>query len=460
MLDRLIRTFVLGLVRLFYPRIEVLGQEHLPTSGPVVFVTNHSNGLLDPLLVTASAGRPVRFLAASYLFRYPIIGRCMQAFGALPVYRDRDGDREGKDLVEQNEEIFARCRRWLQSEGALALFPEGTTHSGSKLLRLRSGAARIAVGAEAEANWRLQLKIVPLGLWYEAKTLFRSKVLVVVGEPFGIEQFALEYATKPTRTLRAVTNEIARRLSAVVLQAENRELLDAIPVVAAWTSIGRPPRSLGERYTRAGELLEAYARLSRDDPGRLGVMAQQARRYARTLRLLGIADPWALELAPPSRRKLIFRGALLALTAPLALAGLIFSYGPYRAARPIAHRLARSDDTQIGHTKLMAGAVLVPLGWLIVAGGTSVHWGARRGLLLMLLQPALGYIALRWGEGWRELRDTLRYGWIRRRHRALAEQLAERRRRLALDVQRAAALPDAAACAEGAAPTVSAMPPA
>ncbi len=73
MVDRFIRFVVLGLVRLFYRRIKILGRDHLPATGPAVFVANHSNGLLDPLVVTTSTGRATQFLAASYLFRYPVL---------------------------------------------------------------------------------------------------------------------------------------------------------------------------------------------------------------------------------------------------------------------------------------------------------------------------------------------------------------------------------------------------
>ena len=438
MLHRVVRLIVLSLVRLFYPRVEVQGREHVPPAGPVIFVANHPNGLLDPLVVTSYAGRPVRFLTASYLFRYPVLRLCMNAFDALPVYREGDKSSGAvTDIVAANEETFARCRAWLREQGALALFPEGTTHGGPKLLRMRSGAARIGIGAEVESSWHLGVRVVPVGLWYQNKTMFRSRVLVVFGEPFGLTDYSAAYAQKPTTTLRAVTKEIAQRLSAVVLQAENRELLDAMPVIAAWTDADGPPSTLADRYEQAGVLLKAYTRLSQADPARLDTLTQQARRYARTLRLLGIDDPWALELPDPGRWRLVRRGALLLVGFPLAVAGFVCSYGPYRLARPVARRLAHDDDTQLGHYKLIAGSVLVFLGWLLTAGLVGWLWGVRRAAMLLVAQPLLGYSALRWGERWHELREALRYSWIRERHRSLTQHLVDRRRTLAGQVMAA-----------------------
>ena len=70
-LETIIRWLAEALVRLYYPHRSVEGAERLPREGPVVFVANHPNGLLDPLLVRVMTGRPARFLAKSTLFGNP-----------------------------------------------------------------------------------------------------------------------------------------------------------------------------------------------------------------------------------------------------------------------------------------------------------------------------------------------------------------------------------------------------
>ena len=57
-------------------------------------------------------------------------------------------------------------------------FPEGRSHSEPGLIELRTGAARIALGAEAQSNWQLGLQIVPAGITYRRKSLFRGQALV------------------------------------------------------------------------------------------------------------------------------------------------------------------------------------------------------------------------------------------------------------------------------------------
>jgi 1-acyl-sn-glycerol-3-phosphate acyltransferase len=436
MLIHFVHFLILRLVRLFYPRIEVDGRENLPVGGPMLFVSNHPNGLLDPLVLMVGLQRHISFLAKSTFFANPIGRLAMGAFGALPVYRQRDEGREGGaqgDRGARNEQTFARCRALLRSGRPLALFPEGTTHSNPTMLPLRTGAARIALSAEAEAAWRLGLRVVPVGLWYQNKALFRSSALLVIGEPFGLDGYAVAYAADPQRAVDELTMEIDARLDAVVLQAENAEALRGIPLLAAWTAPAEL-ETLEQQHERTAELLLGYQHLRAADPERLEALAQRARHYADALRTFGIADPWALELPEADRRRVVWLALALVAGFLPAVAGFALSYGPYRLAAPLTPRLLGKHEETTSTGKLIIGAVLVLLGWIVWALVFGALFGWVAGLLLFILSPALAYIALRWGEIWRELREVVGYNWLHLRHRPLVEQLIARRRALAAEV--------------------------
>ncbi len=115
MLKQGIRFLILRLIELFYPRIEVDGRENLP-SGPAIFVLNHPNGLLDPLVLMAGIGRHAHFLAKSTFFANPLGRLAMGSFGALPVYRQRDEGpggrrcgRSGPAATSRHLPAVARC---------------------------------------------------------------------------------------------------------------------------------------------------------------------------------------------------------------------------------------------------------------------------------------------------------------------------------------------------------------
>jgi glycerol-3-phosphate O-acyltransferase/dihydroxyacetone phosphate acyltransferase len=441
MLARLIRFIILRLVHLFYPHIELRGHERIPAGRPLLFVSNHPNGLLDALVLMLGLRRHVWFLAKSTFFANPFGKLAMGAFGALPVYRQRDEGLEGGargDRADRNEGTFARCRALLRAGQPLALFPEGTTHSNPTMLPLRSGAARIALSAEAESGWRMDLQVVPVGLWYEDKARFRSAALLIIGEPFQLDAYAERYAADPRQAAGDLTDEIDRRLDVVVLQAESSEVLKAMPVLAEWTSTRELP-TLEQRHARTAELLAAYRRLRERDPARVNAIEQQARAYARALQTLRIDDPWQLEPNVLQRGRVIGLALFLVLGVIPAALGFALSYAPYRLAAPLTPILMGKHEETTSTGKLIIGTALLLLGWLAAALICGWLLGAWWGLALLLLAPALGYTALRWGESWRELREALGSTWLNLRHANLVRDLAARRLALAEEVRAALA---------------------
>src|SRR5215212_3017021 len=385
MLSRIVRFIILRLIQLFYPRIEVRGEEYLPDR-PTLFVLNHPNGLLDALVLMQALGRHVSFLAKSTFFANPIGRVLMQAFGALPVYRQRDVGKPGgppAGATDANEATFAGCRALLRTGMPIALFPEGTTHSNTMMLPLRTGAARIALSAEAEASWQLNLQIVPVGLWYQKKSQFRSSALVVFGQPFGLADFKSRYLNDERAAVDALTEQIDAQLDTVVLQAENAELLTGIPLVAAWTA-PRELERLEDQHSRTAELLAAYVRMRATDPARLEAIAREARRYARVLRTLGIKDPWDLELSAARRGRIFALVAGLIVGCVPALAGCALSWLPYRLAAPLTPMLLGKYEETTSTGKLIIGSALVALTWLIEAIVVGTIFGPLWGLTLLV----------------------------------------------------------------------------
>src|SRR6266404_9819416 len=97
-LTSVIRWLFESLVRLYYPVRVVEGQAKIPATGPLIFVLNHPNGLLDPVLLRVAVGRPARFLGKSTLFANPLGRLAMDAFGTIPVYRAQEAGARAGDV--------------------------------------------------------------------------------------------------------------------------------------------------------------------------------------------------------------------------------------------------------------------------------------------------------------------------------------------------------------------------
>src|SRR5215217_6328312 len=165
-LSQAARLFVRRLIRLYYPKIEVSGGDHIPSNGPVLLVANHANSLIDPVIVGIAASRAVRFFAKAPLFETPVLGRLMRALGMLPAFRAQDDGAQ----VRRNLESLNVGAQALASGDAVGIFPEGKSHDSLKLDQIRSGAARMAV--QAVQSGAHELKLVPIGINYQRKQLF------------------------------------------------------------------------------------------------------------------------------------------------------------------------------------------------------------------------------------------------------------------------------------------------
>lgn len=235
-LRRLLDGVGVGLARLilhvFFREVRVTGLERIPRGAPLVLVANHNNSVVDSVLLLALPGARPRMLAKSTLFSHPVMGPLLALVGALPVYRHKD---PGVD-PSHNFETFARCRDVLAAGGRIALFPEGASHNEPRRLPFKSGAARIALEAEA-LRGPLGLRLVPVGLTYEAKESFRSKVRVSVGQPVDPAPEILRHSKEPRAAVRALTGRIARALEDAISAPEPRA--DAGPRELAPPS--RPP---------------------------------------------------------------------------------------------------------------------------------------------------------------------------------------------------------------------------
>jgi glycerol-3-phosphate O-acyltransferase / dihydroxyacetone phosphate acyltransferase len=454
-LEALLRWLAEALVRLYYPVRSLEGAERIPRDRPVVFVLNHPNGLLDPIVLRVATKRDTHFLAKSTLFGNPLGRLAMDAFGAIPVYRAKEAGARAGD-VSRNDETFSRCRAALARGEALALFPEGVSHSDPQLKPLKTGAARITLSAErevADAGARLGAVVVPVGLFYEHKERFRSRVLLVVGAPLETAPLLPHYREDERAAVDALTEDIKARLDEVVLQSETRELLAGIARVARWTAPRQPGEAekneedeLAASHRRARELVAAYERLSARDPARVEAVAAEARAYARTLRHLGVRNPWALDIELIGPGRVLGALAKVVLAFPLALVGAVLGWVPYRLAGQVAARVTRDEDL-LGTVKLIAGATFVFLAWCAEAAlaatlstrrfdatstaplGAGVFVSVFVGLFLAAL--ATGYVALWFEELARDTLEALRHLRLRAFHFDTARRLGERRRALA-----------------------------
>jgi 1-acyl-sn-glycerol-3-phosphate acyltransferase len=387
----------------FY-RVERIGPP-VP-DGPVLLIANHPNMLLDPVLVVTTAGRAPRFLAKSTLFSHAIVGAVVRAAGAIPVYRRQDA---GADTA-RNVEMFAAVEEALVSGDAVCVFPEGISHSSGRLEPLRTGAARIALAAAARG---VTVQIVPVGLNFQQKAVFRSKVTVAFGPPIDASRWVDAWRADEARAVRECTAELADHLRDLLVEAEPTTDVELVNRVERLYATARelppsPQERLERRRLIAGGLYELRAR----DPRRYAQLYAAAERYVRTLSRFGLTDtmlgrdvPWR------AVARFAIRESMIALVlVPIAAAALALFAVPYGAVHLFSSGLRLSLEEHA--TYKLVGGLIVYLLWtvaLVTAAGLVA--GRLVASAALALIPIAGIAGLYAAEREASVLETVR-AWL------------------------------------------------
>jgi 1-acyl-sn-glycerol-3-phosphate acyltransferase len=425
----------------FFRDVDVVRADLVPASGPVLLCINHPNNLIDSLLVGAILPRKVHYLATAALFRNPLVARFLTACGAIPVYRKQDDP----DKMDRNADAFAACFRALEGGRLVGIYPEGTTHSESRVQRIKTGAARIALDYQA-AGRGAPLALIPVGITFEARKAFRGHVRVSFGEAIPLGAYAATYRDEPAKAVEALTTTIQWAMEAEILHVgrlERQDLIRAVDEIYRSDLIRelQEERGLGTRQidplrlSRA--IADAAAHFEERDPERVARLWTAVQKYRAMLAAYHVRDQAVRARAqrPPARARLR-RSWEASIGLPFFAYGLVVNGLPYLLPRWIARRTARKE-TDYATTRLLASIVAFPLFWAVEIWIVWRLLGAAWAGGFALSLPLSGLLAYRYLGGVGRLRNQLRFGVLSLTHRQSATRLLAERQALVAELERA-----------------------
>ncbi len=171
-----------------------------PAPRRVVCVSNHESNA-DPFLISFLPWE-MKWLGKKNLFYVPIVGWSMYLAGDVPVMRG--SKTSGQDALDQ-------CRRWLEREMPVMIFPEGTRSKTGDLLPFKDGAFRLAIEAKADV-WPLAVfgtrDALPKGSWKFGRAQGRVKV----GRPISTAGMTSSDVERLREAARAEVERLRREL--------------------------------------------------------------------------------------------------------------------------------------------------------------------------------------------------------------------------------------------------------
>ncbi len=430
MLYRLCRLLAWVMLRLFFRRIEVDGLSHVPAQGPLLFAPNHTNSLVDPLVMVITLRRRLTLTAKNVLGKNRLLGAAMARLGVITFHRREDVGK-GADR-KQNVHSLESCRQVLRQGGAICLFPEGVSHSDPHLRTFRTGIGRLALDYVRDDGNNGTLRVVPTGLIYTDKDKFRSGVLLSYGEALDVGCWLAEH---PDADARALTEEIRRLVEDLTLQFETRRealiLSWAADILAsggaAPAPLGWSERPLADDVQLLKRLQAGYRSLATAWPQEVEELTKRVRHYRSELKRLAI-DPREVYLPLHVGKAAFFlvrELELLAIGAPLALFGAVDHLVPYLVVKQIAKALSTDKDhwaTNVVYPSFVVFPLCYTLqiaaAWWLLPGFWAV--------LYVIALPYTGWVALLYGDRatatWRRLRTFLYFLGNRGRQDELARE--------------------------------------
>ena len=197
----------------FYSDIRITGLDRIPLHGPILVAMNHQNALVDAMLALDVVPREVRITAKATLGDTVAGAALMKAAHIVPL--SRASDRAVAHDPLRNRRSFEAIIEELRADGAVLVFPEGTSHNDPELAPLRTGLARVALRAR-EANVH-GIRIVPIGTTFADKAEPNTVVSVQIGEPISMDDW-------PDDDVRRLTQDVASKLRTISFTGDVRAL--------------------------------------------------------------------------------------------------------------------------------------------------------------------------------------------------------------------------------------------
>ena len=404
-------------VHLFFRRIDVEAPQNVPSVGPVLLAPNHSNALVNPLVILSVIRRPVTVTAKQALANNVLLRWLMAACGVVTFQRQQDA---GSDTRRRdNLKSLQQCQEILARGGAICIFPEGVSHSDSRLRTFRNGAARISLQFVRESGNPGRLRIVPCGLLYTAKDRFRSDVWLRFGDPLDVARWLAE---NPQSAAADLTHEIERRVAALTINTPSRReqwlLTWAAEIVAtraeAPISLGSESSTVAEWFRLVGRLQNGWEWLHRTRPQVCQQLARRIRDFRRRLRRAGIL-PSEVYLPLNFGRAAFFllrELELMIIGGPMALFGAVNHAAPYYTVKFLTTKLSRDKDHWASNA-IYTSFIVFPFFYILQLGAAWLLLPKMWAAIYTIALPYTGYYAILYGDrfqrAWRRARTFVRF---------------------------------------------------
>lgn len=334
--------------RIFFRNLEIKGLKNIPQSGPVLLVANHPSTFMDPIVITATSKRRIYFLAKAEVFKSSFSNWLLPKLNMIPVYRAQDDPTQ----LHKNEETFTKCFEHLKSGGTILIFPEGISLTERRLKKIKTGAARIALGAEAGSDFKLGMKIVCIGLNYSDPHSFQSDLFINIDEPIHIHEYEERYKADAVQAVNDLTHDIRAHLEKQMVAIEEAEMdklvsnIELIYKSQLMRDLGYSSRVREQDFLVTRAISERVHYFSKHEPARVERIRNHIDQYFTSLDRVKLNDRTLKKFKGVESMEARFISVIfyMVIGSPVFIFGLLNNYLPYKLPGWIIGKITKEQQ--------------------------------------------------------------------------------------------------------------------
>ncbi len=426
----------------FFQKIEIRHGEFIPERGPILFVANHPNSIMDALVMGVVTKRKVNYIGHFGLFSNKLKSWFLSRCGVIPVYRRVDSP----DKMVQNVSMFEACYRALEKGETIGIFPEGTSDMLRKVKKVKTGAARIVLETEERNEYELGLKVIPVGLHFFSRSRFRSKVLLNVGQPIDLSSFFKLNKEDSIEAVHGLTDEIQSNLEKLTVNIQHEELdglvrdieflyRDELEIAAQGRS--EDTDATVAEFVLTQKIADCVEYFYARDREKVEVLQDRVNLYKRKLKRLRLKDVMVRETSTFSALK---KENLLVLLKsffgfPIALYGAVNNLIPYFIAENVAKKFV-DERTKILTALLLGGGGAFVLFYTVQVSLVFLFFGKLWAGIYFITLPIAGMFTLTYLKEIRIEQERLSLSLFLFTNRHLFTKLRRERKSLIRELER------------------------
>lgn len=348
-------------LRLYYREIHVVNEVSLDKRGPLILIANHPNTLMDAWLIALYARKDLYFLTKGTFFNSPIKNWFLRNLNMIPINRNVEERTKGV----HNQDSFEACYEVLREGKCLVIFPEGNSVMERMIRTFKTGTARIALHSESSNQGKLDIQIVPLGLFYTQGDSFRSAISLEVGEPICVRDYLNEYESDKQAAVKKLTQRMQRAIESLLFSFSSKEE-EALTEELAWIhELNSPNKKVSRLFHEYRSLHQRVKCLFKDEHV-LKEFREEIDKVRKKAKLLTIysthqSNPHRIQ---PNEQSIFIPLLWLIPTLPLLIYGMIHSIIPFKLTGLLVPKLVKNKEFY-APVAVLLGLVLYPVTYLI-----------------------------------------------------------------------------------------------